>query len=111
VFAPNSKYRKAVTGYDNSSLTESPGRTTNAKHRYRMSWAERLKRVFNIDITICQHCQGKVRIVSCINDKTVIDKILAHIDKRNWAPKEVLTTFPIRGPPELVSLIKSNITG
>src|SRR6478736_4920321 len=93
-------WMSAVTGYDNSSLNESSDRTTNPKQRYRMSWAERLKRVFNIDITICQHCRGKVRIVACINDKTVIDKILAHIDKRDWAPKEVLTTFSIRGPPE-----------
>ncbi|HHT0602620.1 TPA: hypothetical protein ACTXW7_003817, partial [Legionella anisa] len=62
----------------------------------------------NIDITLCQQCHGNVRIVACINDKTVIDKILVHIDKRDKDLKEVFNTFTIRGPPELVSLITSN---
>ena len=82
VFAPNSKHRKAVTGYDKSSVEESSATTINPNQRYRMSWAERLKRVFNIDITICQHCQGNVRIIACIKDKSVIDKILSHINKK-----------------------------
>jgi len=55
--------------------------TINQNKRYRMSWAERLKRVFNIDITICQHCQGNMRIIACIKDKSVVDKILSHINK------------------------------
>ncbi|WP_027265314.1 hypothetical protein, partial [Legionella pneumophila] len=42
--------------------------------------------------------------------KTVIDKILDHIDKRDKDLKEVFNTFSIRGSPELVSLITSNIT-
>ncbi|SIR68912.1 transposase [Fluoribacter gormanii] len=82
VFAPNSKYRKAVTGYDKSSVEESSATTINPNQRYRMSLAERLKRVFNMDITICQHCLGNVRIIACIKDKNVIDKILAHINKK-----------------------------
>lgn len=53
VFAPNSKYRKAVTGYDKSSIDESLDTNKNPNQRYRMSWAVSLKRVFNIDITIC----------------------------------------------------------
>ncbi len=76
-----------------------------------MSWAERLKRVFNIDITICQHCQGNVRIIACIKDKNIIDKILSHINKKPRNQEELLKTLPVRGPPELVSLITSNRTG
>jgi hypothetical protein len=41
-----------------------------------------------------------VRIVACINDKTVIDKILDHADKRDKDLKELFNTFSIRGPPE-----------
>lgn len=76
-----------------------------------MSWAERLKRVFNIDITLCQHCQGNVRIIACIKDKSVIDKILSHINKKPGNQATVFNTLTIRGPPELVSLIKENRTG
>jgi len=110
VFAPNSKYRKAVTGYDKSSVEESSAATTNPNQRYRMSWAQRLKRVFNIDITICQHFQGNVRIIACIKDKNIIDKILSHINKKPGNQEELLKTLPIRGPPERVSLITSNRT-
>ena len=79
VIAPNSTHRKSVTGYDKSNVEKSSAAAIHPNHHHPMSWAERLKRVFNIDITLCQHCQGNVRIVSCINDKTVIDKILDHI--------------------------------
>jgi len=111
VFAPNSKYRKAVTGYDKSSVEESSAATTNTNQRYRMSWAERLKRVFNIDITTCQHCQGNVRIISCIKDKSLIDKILSHLRKKRGDQDVPTGKFTIRGPPELVSLITSTSTG
>lgn len=107
VFAPNSKYRKAVTGYDKSSVEESSATSINPNHRYRMSWGERLKRVFKIDIT-SQHCQGNVRIIACIKDKSVIDKILAHINKKPGNQATVFNTLTIRGPPELVSLITAN---
>ncbi len=64
-----------------------------------------------MDITICQHCLGNVRIIACIKDKNVIDKILAHINKKRGNQGEILKTLFIRGPPELVSLITSNRTG
>ncbi len=92
-------------------LKESSAATTNPNQRYRMSWVERLKRVFNIDITICQHCQGNVRIIACIKDKNIIDKILSHINKKPRNQEELLKTLPIRGLSELVSLITSNRTG
>ena len=64
-----------------------------------------------MDITICQHCQGDVRIIACIKDKSVIDKILSHINKKPGNQVTVINTLTIRGPPELVSLIKENRTG
>ena len=44
-----------------------------------MTWAQRLKRVFNIDIETCPACGGSVRIVACIEDPEVIGKILVHL--------------------------------
>ncbi|EOE5725448.1 hypothetical protein ACNGV2_006235, partial [Pseudomonas aeruginosa] len=38
--------------------------------RRAMSWAQRLKRVFSIDITTCAHCGGAVRIVASIEEPT-----------------------------------------
>ena len=51
-----------------------------------MTWAQRLKRVFNIDIETCSKCGGDVRIIASIEDPAVIRKILAHLSPRypNW---------------------------
>ena len=44
-----------------------------------MTWAQRLKRVFNIDIEVCSRCGGSVRVIACIEDQDVIDRTLAHL--------------------------------
>ena len=46
-----------------------------------MMWAQRLKRVFRIDIETCEHCGGAVRIIASIEDPVVIEKILTHIER------------------------------
>ena len=48
--------------------------------------AQRLKRVFRIDIEVCEHCGGAVRIIASIEDPAVIEKILAYIERRDAAP-------------------------
>ena len=67
VFAPNSKYRARVTpakrgrgGQPSADLDE----PTPAERRAAMTWAQRLKRVFNIDIETCPICAGAVRIIA-----------------------------------------------
>lgn len=47
-----------------------------------MTWAQRLKRVFKIDIETCSHCGGAVKIIACIEDPMVIEKILTHLNKQ-----------------------------
>ena len=64
-----------------------------------MSWAQRLKRVFNIDIAICQACGGALRIIACIEDPVVIKKILTHLDKQDPSV-EVSPLPPCRAPPQ-----------
>ncbi|EIC20377.1 Putative transposase [Thiorhodovibrio frisius] len=48
-----------------------------------MTWSQRLKRVFGIDIETCAACAGVLRIIACIEDLAVIQKILTHIDSKN----------------------------
>lgn len=52
-----------------------------------MSWAQRLKRVFGIDITTCVHCSGMVRIVASIEEHTAIRAILVHFGKHGTLEK------------------------
>ena len=64
-----------------------------------MTWAQRLKRVFQIDIETCEKCQGPVRIVACIEDPAVIRQILAHLSKRESADSQARLA-PERAPPQ-----------
>ena len=100
VFAPNSKHRAAVTSDGKEKQhpsTEPP--PDSEERRATMSWAMRLKRVFNIDITVCKHCQGLVRIIACIEDAQVIKKILAHINRKQEPLERVMAGAGIRAPP------------
>jgi len=47
-----------------------------------MTWAQRLKRVFNIDVATCQACGGAVKVIACIEDPRVIEKILTHLQEK-----------------------------
>jgi len=44
-----------------------------------MTWAQRLKRVFAIEIEKCEKCGGKLKIMACIEDPDVIEKIPKHL--------------------------------
>jgi hypothetical protein len=66
-----------------------------------MTWAQRLKRVFNIDITECEKCQQhNVSIIACIIDIHVIQKILKHLDKNYPTSKQTSMLPPLRASPE-----------
>ena len=41
-----------------------------------MIWAQRLKRVFKIDIETCNQCGGAVKVIASIEDPAVIKQIL-----------------------------------
>ena len=64
-----------------------------------MTWAQRLKRVFNIDIETCQVCGGAVRIIASIEDPMVIKKILTYLDEKD-ASAEPVRLPPCRAPPQ-----------
>ena len=55
---------------------------TDDERRACMTWAQRLKRVFHIDIETCPACGGQVRIIVCIEDPVVIRKIRDHLKEK-----------------------------
>jgi len=106
VFAPHSKYRARVTPARRGKgrKTQTPKETqdqTPAEQRVSMTWAKRLKRVFNIDIETCSECGGAVKIIACIEDPVVIKKILDHLQEKAALAGLVLLP-PCRAPPQLV---------
>ncbi len=102
VFAQNSKHRGMVTS-DGKAETPSTAATDSPpeskERRKTMSWAMRLKRVFNIDITVCRYCQGNVRIIACIEDAQTINQILSPINQQQKRLTHVNIGLGIRAPP------------
>jgi len=45
-------------------------------------WAQRLKRIFDIDIPLSPHCGGQLRVITDVNEPTRIRKILIHLQQR-----------------------------
>ncbi len=61
-----------------------------------MTWAQRLKRVFAIDIDTCRRCGGTLRVIASIEEPQVIERILEHLarDRQSLDP-----AHPSRAPP------------
>jgi hypothetical protein len=81
IFAPNSRFRSEVTPARRGRRSGQSDKTP-AERRQAMTWAQRLKRVFNIDVEICQHCGGRVKLLACIEDQPTINQILNHLDRK-----------------------------
>jgi hypothetical protein len=60
VFAPNSALRQQVTPARRGRQNNEP--RTSAQRHAAMTWAQRLKRVFKIDIESCEQC-GDARLI------------------------------------------------
>jgi hypothetical protein len=64
-----------------------------------MTWAQRLKRVFKIDVETCRVCGGTARVIACIEDPVVIKKILTHLEEK--LPARAALLLPdSRAPPQ-----------
>ena len=104
VFAPNSKHRVQVTpakrgkGSTPKAPDEAQDRTP-AERRAAMTWAQRLKRVFNIDVQTCRACGGAVKVIACIEDAVVIEKILTHLNEKAL-PIQAPLLPESRAPPQ-----------
>ena len=104
VFAPNSKHRVQVTpakrgkGSKPKAPDEAQDRTP-AERRAAMTWAQRLKRVFNVDVETCRACGGAVKVIACIEDPVVIEKILTHLNEKAL-PIQAPLLPESRAPPQ-----------
>lgn len=77
-----------------------PATTRSPAERHRaMSRAQRLKRVFRIDIERCERCGGPVRIIASVGDPAVIGRMLAQLETRASSPGEHTAAYRPRGPP------------
>ena len=84
---PNHRCRGLITpakrGKGVKRISNTEVRSPDERHA-AMTWAQRLRRVFSIDIEVCSHCGGSVRVIACIEDQDIIDRILAQL-RGHWA--------------------------
>jgi hypothetical protein len=105
VFAPNSEYRRLITpakrGQGRKSKASPKTHKPSPLERHTaMTWAKRLKRVFDIDIETCSKCGGELKIIASIEDPVVIRKILTHLDTQP-TPAEIGLLPECRAPPQM----------
>ena len=75
-------------------------KSTSVPSPYRLDWASLLKRVFGVDVLKCSRCQGKMRLIACIEEPDVAKKILEHLGLR----AEPLSTLRAQAPPVVLEL-------
>jgi len=105
VFAPASPDRaRIVPGARTAAANQaSQSDELSATDRQRgLTWAQRLKRVFAIDIETCRQCGGRLRVVASIEEPTVIERILKHLGGETVP---VDPAHPSRAPPRSDRLI------
>ena len=73
LFAPNSKHRALVTPGKRGKVNTLKAsieteELTTAERQTTMTWAQRLKRVFTIDIETCHACGGAVPTVGALGE-------------------------------------------
>jgi hypothetical protein len=66
-----------------------------------MSWAQRLKRVFAIEIERCVSCGGRLEVIASIEEPALIERILEHLQQRAQADQAPLPLGARAPPPPL----------
>jgi len=96
VFAPASPDRAEIVPRARAASAERTAVSVSDRQR-AMSWAQRLKRVFAIDIETCRQCGGKLRVIASIEEPAVIERILDHL---SHTAETVDPAHPSRAPPQ-----------
>jgi hypothetical protein len=102
VFAPASPDRARIVPKTRAAAATECGKASATDRQRAMSWAQRLKRVFAIDIESCRQCGGRLRVIASIEAPAVIERILKHLGRDAGS---VDPAHPSRAPPERNRLI------
>jgi hypothetical protein len=100
VLAPAAKWRAWIVPSPASAETcRCDGqRKRERRHRKNYAWAELMRRVFDVDVLKCGHCQGRLRILAAIHPPQNTRKILDCLG------------LPARAPPVRHAVPKNQFT-
>ena len=97
VFAPNSTLRACIVPGKPRKKRTMQNATSNLPNRAskpetaeptQLNWAQRLKRAFEFDVTVCPLCGGTLRGIADITYPAIIDKIISHIRQSRAPPTQ-----------------------
>ena len=74
-----------------------PSASAPSDYSTSYSWAELLRRVFEIDVLTCPTCGSRRRLIALISDPPVVRRILRHMG----LPAEPRALAPPRSPPQM----------
>jgi hypothetical protein len=100
VFAPASPDRARIvprTRAAAANKAKACGEASATEQQRGLTWAQRLKRVFAVDIEVCRRCGGKLRVIASIEEQATIERILEHL---GGAGESVDPAHPSRAPPQ-----------
>ena len=99
VFAPNFKNRSKIVPAKKIQIEKTTESIISPKIKSeRLRWAEMLKKTFQVDVTVCPKCNGRLEQIAVIKSRTAAMAILKSLNQSTqFKPKNPLTT----GPPEL----------
>jgi hypothetical protein len=94
VLAPNAKLRSQVVPKkpDPEELEKTRGKSKN-----RLLWAALLARTFRLEMEVCVHCGGRMRMVAALTDTASIKAYLDGVG----LPSEIPKIKPARPPPQV----------
>jgi hypothetical protein len=82
LFAPNARHRRLVVPAPAPAPVSEAAEPGAMPTRAQMTWAQRLRRVFDSDISRCTRCGAALRVLAVITDPRVIAAILTHLEAR-----------------------------
>jgi len=110
VFAPNSKLRAQIVPGNRRKTRSQQADCSNQSRQpdsfernepTPLTWAQRLKRTFEFDVTVCPLCDGSLRVIADITESDLIDKILTHIKPTRAPPAQAHRRTPTADPDQL----------
>lgn len=100
VLAPRARLRPQVVAQarrptEAPPAHEAPSPPPPTRPGRYMSWADLLKRVFEIDVLSCPRCGGRMKIVATLTDRSVVAAFLRSLGVSTEVPRFI----PARSPP------------
>jgi hypothetical protein len=77
---------KALRAGAHFSESAASAPASDAGARYRVPWAELLRKVFALDVLECPRCAGRLEVVAYIAEPTVARRILDHLGLASQGP-------------------------